>query len=518
MTKCDIERDIEALEDAVDETGESSAADLSVEWHEAAPEDRPSGVAYDPATRTLTYDLWQAQQECRDALEHGAGDIVALLGGYGAGKSILGARWTIANAIQHPESRFLAMGQSFAEADASTFTTLFEQLPGEQTARRTASFNGPEQSPIVADYNRSRRRLTLTNGTVITLGSTDTWSRYAGAEFGGIWLDEPSHYGTDLHDLLEMLGSRLRGVDGPKRQCWTLTGNGYNDAWRILEQQQDTTGEPIGLEIEVVRASTLANPYLTHEDIDRFERQYANTERATQALHGGFAAAQGLVYSGFRRDAHVIPAAEAVDCVRDGWRIYGYDAGWRDPRVLLEIGKTDYGQYVVLDEFHETESHVKDAIEWLQHESKPRGSVFAEHEPADIKQLRQARYPAYKAKKAIDPGIEDVRRRLEKDETDRVGLVVSDRCKYLIQEFLDYKEEQVGTTQAVDHCLDALRYAIHTADERYGRESGAGNAGPRSGSSSTVIKSGSKRAKRRDRHRSQSRLRSPRSIDEVSRR
>jgi hypothetical protein len=41
----------------------------------------------------------------------------------------------------------------------------------------------------------------------------------------------------------------------------------------------------------------------------------------------------------------------------------------------------------------------------------------------------------------------------------RVGLLVGDNAEHLIREFLGYKETDVGTTNATDHCLDALRYA-----------------------------------------------------------
>lgn len=298
-----------------------------------------------------------------------------------------------------------------------------------------------------------------------------------------------------------MLGSRLRGTAGPKVQCWTLTGNGYNDAWEILEQRQDSMDEPLGLSIELVRASTLDNPYLDDGDIKRFERQFADTDRAEQALHGGFAAAQGLVYSSFRREDHVIPHSEALNRVEDDWRIYGYDAGWDDSRVLLELGRTDHGQLVVLDEFHRTASHIEDAIRWLQ--TKPRGYVFAEHEPANIKKFRQANSRAVRAAKSVDLRIADVRHRLERDTEERVGLLVADRCEHLSREFLGYKTEHVGVSSADDHCLDALRYAIHTARER---EIGPCSNGPAGGTStagaqSEVDTAGSERARRRDRHR-----------------
>lgn len=433
------------------------------------------------------------------------------------------------------------MGQSFSEARTSTFEKLFEALPGERTALRTSSFNGPESSPLVADYNRAEHRLTLVNDAVITLGSADKWSRFAGAEFGGAWLDEPSHYGSDLHDLLEMMGSRLRGVAGPKVMFWTLTGAGYNAAYEILAQRQDANGEPIGLNIDVIRASTLDNPYLDEADKERFKRQYVGTGREEQALEGGFAAARGLVYDDFRRDTHVIPHGEARERIDPEWRIFGYDAGWSDPRVLLEIGKTGYGQLVILDEYHQSNSHVDGAIRWLQGHNKPQRTIFAEHEPADIERFRQAGWRTVKAAKSLDAGIAEVQKRLRTEGADdvaatpgdgsagatvrpprvtkpytgsagsgssrssssksstttssgvgptpdpvpaseltsdgpdadaepesgqgqgqgsgRFGLLVAANCEHLIQEFLSYKTEHVGTSQAADHCLDSLRYA-----------------------------------------------------------
>ena len=465
-TERDLRQDLEDVRD--DQAGDVAGDELTVEFADADPEHRPTGMSFDDETATLTYDLWGSQRDTLDAVDTGEHDVVAFLAGYGTGKSVTGARWLIANALEYPGSRFLALGVDFTKARDATFRILFEQLPGDRTGVVTSSYNGPETSPAVVDYNRAEHRLTLVNDTVIKLGSADKWNRYAGDEYGAIWLDEPSHYGSELHDLLEMMGSRLRGVDGPKTQLWTLTGNGYNAAWEILEKQQDATGDPIGLDLELVRASTLENPYLDDATKERFRRQYSGTSREEQALHGGFAAAQGLVYDQFRRDRHVIDHADARDRVDGDWRVYGYDAGWKDPRVLLEIGRTDYGQLVVLDEFHESGSHVEDAIRWLKENQKPKGWIHAEHEPADIQKLRQAGYGTEKAEKSIDAGISQVRRRLESDDSGRTGLLVSDRCRNLIREFLGYKEEHVGSSQASDHCLDSLRYAVMGLQKRGG--------------------------------------------------
>lgn len=547
MAGTPTERELREQLDGIDTTDETTER-VSVEWRDAAPDDRPDGMAWEPASddgpARLSYDVWDAQRETLDAVDSGEHDVVAFLAGYGSGKSVFGARWLLAQALEYPGSRFLAMGVDFQKARDTTYPKLFAQLPGERTTLTTSSFNGPENSPLVADYNRQEHRLTLVNDSVITLGSADKYSRYAGAEFGAVWMDEPSHYGDVLHELTGMITTRLRGVDGPKTQLWTLTGEGFNAAWEILEKRQDADGDPIGLDIEVLTASVLDNPYLTDGDKERFRRKYEGTSKEQQALHGGFAAASGLVYSKFSRETHVVNHTDAVDVVDDEWRMYGYDAGWNDPRVLLEIGKTSYDQLVILDEFVESGTHVEDAITWLKQNDKPKGPIFAEHEPADIEKFKKAGYPATKAEKSIDAGISEVRNRLRSEgngpldetgvvetddrlnslpwrtkkvrrksggspsvgnirtddvqnerqrqegsseqtqsdgdggETDttreketadvedtdrkpgRVGLLVSSQCQRTIREFLGYKEEHVGTSQATDHCLDSLRYAI----------------------------------------------------------
>lgn len=496
--------------------------DARVTWRDAAPDERPDGMTWQPPTddepAVLAYDVWDAQRDTLDAVESGGHDVVAFLAGYGSGKSVFGARWLLAQALEYPGSRFLAMGVDFQKARDTTYPKLFAQLPGDRTTLTTSSYNGPETSPLVADYNRQDHRLTLVNDSVITLGSADKYSRYAGAEFGAVWMDEPGHYGDVLHDLTGMITTRLRGVDGPKVQLWTLTGEGYNAAWEILEKRQDGDGDPIGLDVDVVRASVLDNPYLTDGDKERFKRKYEGTAKEQQALHGGFAAASGLVYSNFSRETHVIEPAEARRRVDGDWRIYGYDAGWNDPRVLLELGKTAYDQLVVLDEFHESGSHVEDAIQWLDEHDKPDGPIYAEHVPAELEKFERAGWRTVKAEKDIDAGLSEVRRRLQSDgnidvpdggggdvlafqldPTDNyartkenvavangsgvhtfsdgddgsdddgdgdgpdtggsVGLLVASACTHLIREFLGYKEEHVGTSQATDHCLDSLRYA-----------------------------------------------------------
>jgi len=160
----------------------------------------------------------------------------------------------------------------------------------------------------------------------------------------------------------------------------------------------------------------------------------------------------------------------------------------------LEVGKTNYGQLVVLDEFYQSGSHVEDAIAWLEHNDKPKGTIYAEHEPSDQERFKRAGWSTEGADKSLDTGIAEVRNRFEADgnapaktsggkapptiswndrgkseqekraeraeNNPRVGLLVSEQCQNLIRELLGYKEDHVGKSAADDHCSDSLRYCV----------------------------------------------------------
>jgi phage terminase large subunit-like protein len=370
-TRRQIEKEVASLAEQHADSTENG--EITVLWGAADPEQRPDGVTWVPETNTLTYDVWDAQRRTLDAVNGGENDIVAFLAGYGSGKTVFGARWLIKQALDHAGSRFLGMGIDFTKARDTTFRVLFEQLPGDRTGIVTSSYNGPETSPIVADYNRQNHRLTLTNDSVIKLGSADKWNRYAGDEYGGVWLDEPSHYGGDLHDLLEMIGSRLRGVAGPKAQLWTLTGNGHNAAFDILERNQDSDGEPLGLNVELVRASTLNNPFLNTGEKERFERQYGGTSREQQALYGGFAAGSGTLLT-----REQLSFVDMADLGNAKWEIHiGVDLSYVASKRRAESTDSDYtaavvvavdpmdNQAYVFDVSRERGMTLRQSVQWL---------------------------------------------------------------------------------------------------------------------------------------------------------
>jgi hypothetical protein len=416
------------------------------------------------STSQIRFQYADYQETVIEELENGASDVVVLRTGYGGGKSYCGAQWIHEGSLQLSEGESLVLAPDFSKGGPATYRVFFETLPGENTVPNDAG-GDPENSPIIAGYNQNQNRVTYSSGHVVRLGSADRWNRYAGSEFHRIWMDEPSHYeNTDLYDLHEMLISRQRTHQGPNTCLWTSTGNGYNQFYDITERKVEPDGEgdeqPLSWQdtMTVFVFSSLRNPFLPGDAKQKLQRQFEGTDREEQALHGGFAAARGLVYSQFSRNTHVVDD-DTLPELRSKY-YYGYDHGWDDPRVLLEIRKTEYDQYAIVGEFYESETTVEEGIQWLD---EP-GTIYSEHEPDHIEKFKQAGYHVEKAIKDLDEGIPLVREFLEVDDDGRPGLLVHEDCVNTIQEFLSYKEEHVGKSKAQDHALDALRYSLATRE------------------------------------------------------
>lgn len=418
-------------------------------------------------------EYWSAQHDTFDALESGDYDVVVFRTGYGGGKTLFGSDYVLGEAMQIPNGHSLILAPDKTKGGPATYKGFFERLPGDDTIPNDGT-GDPENSPIVAGYHGTKHRVTLINGHIIQLGGADIWSRFAGTEFNIIWCDEVAHYGTtNLYDLHEMLVTRQRTEQGPNVTLWTSTGNGYDQFYDITERRVQPDGNggeealPWADRLKVIVGDTRDNPF--HNELEKMKSQFEGTERERQALEGGFSSAEGLVYSQFSRAKHVRPRAE-ID-VRDDRRFYCYDYGFKDPRVLLEVGKTHKDQYAVVDMYYEAQRPVEELVGkfdggrliragWVQKEDKQPGPVYCDHDPEHIEKFRTAGFQAEAAEKDIDEGIEEVRGILDTDGETPGLLIADENCSPLIQEFMSYKEEQVGKRGAKDHALDALRYGI----------------------------------------------------------
>lgn len=405
----------------------------------------------------IKWQLWGKQLEALKSVRQGSHDIVVFQGGYRSGKTITGARHLIQHSLNNPGTVNVAVGVNYSEAKKTTFPVLFNELPGENTDPFLKG-GDPQSSQIVSSFSKQDKVLNLRLGgnepSAIVLGSSDRPERFEGGDFSHVWLDEAGLYRNRLFGIMDTFAERSR------QQLWTTTGKA-GALQTILEDGVDRDGDPIGLNIKQIRASTLENPFLAEEDKQRLRRQYEGRVNEDMALMGGFGSVEGRVYPKFNTVDHVRDLAE-LDLDSTWGRAYGYDAGWDDPRVLVELAKTHAGQLVVTDLFYESGAYTSELIEWLKDNEKERGRMYCEHEPQDIKKFStDLGWPTERAEKDLDAGIPAVRRRLEKDQDGRPGLLLAQgRAEELVAEFNNYVEQDVGGTDVDDHALDALRYAV----------------------------------------------------------
>lgn len=475
----ELEHRLESIEESAGQQDSEApiTSKISVLWGAADPSNRPTGMTWVPAKGTLTYDVWDAQAEVLGAARNEETDIASFLAGFGSGKTVTGARWLLKQAIEHPDSRFLAMGTTFSKARDSTYRVLLEQLPGEDTHIVAGSFNGAETSPIVKDYDRQSHRLTLVNNTVIKLGSADKWSRHAGDSFGAVWLDEAAHY-PDLHDLLEMIGSRLRGVPGPQTQLWTLTGHGQGEAFDILERGVDSTGEPLGLNVELIRASTLDNPYLSAGEKERFKRQYAGTAREQSALHGGFSSGTGAL---LKREQLEFVNADEVEEEQYRYHI-GVDLAYVESRERAITQGSDHSAAVLLAVDARGENALlldvdtirgatlREQIRWLADVagSIPNPTVKIESTGGQVYFVQEARQNVPGTVKAVNPNeskesrITDMSIVFERGDARLVNAEVDENLGYdsrwsrFVREWSEF-----GASDDSPDVLDATWLALH---------------------------------------------------------
>lgn len=344
----------------------------------------------------------------------------------------------------------------------------------------------------IGKYHQTEKRLRVRGKygeTVIYFISARYWESWYGLKLSYAWVDE---FALIKETMFDELQARLSDVKG--RLFLTGTPQGPNWALsRLYEpwaEGRDRWGE--GGDIDFYTWTTFDNPY-----IDRHYLEQKRAKMPERYFRRTFLASwdtfEGQVYEDFLREIHVRPRSEFTFVLPSGRPVgngaeviylsevvAGVDWGFAPghPGVIVILGKDHNGRYFILDE--SVEEGVLVAAEpgvdsWV---ARARSYMVAwdikkfycdTASPESITQFRRAGVPAVAAQKAVKEGIATVARFLKVDERDNEPLmmVLSD-CTNTIDEFLYYhwqtgKEEPAKVN---DHCMDAIRYAVHTNELR----------------------------------------------------
>ena len=402
--------------------------------------------------------------------------FVGFIGGIGSGKTVAGAMWTLYKVIKKPKMNGIVATRTFPMLRDVIIPAILDVTP----------------EAMIKQYNRVESTIEFTNGSKIffrPLENEHMVNRLRGYTVNWVWVDEAAYIS---YYAIEVLNGRMRqGTD--QQMAITGTPKGMNWVYEQFEEPRQriphlerklskrelspVEKDQIKAEIRdlderrkqwkaVMSVTSSDNPFLPTEYIESIKAQYTG-EYYAQEIEGQFVKFQGLIYKEFNRHKHVLPLA-AIKTIKDevGFRefIFGYDAGFNNPRVIVKVAKTNDDRFIVTNEWYRVETLVKDAIAELSDLGAADWILWGDPSAkTELEEIRGAGFTARPADNAVIAGIQYKKQLLQEDR-----LLISETCQNMINEFGTYqwkgepdkpKEEPIKKD---DHAMDALRYALYS--------------------------------------------------------
>lgn len=300
------------------------------------------------------------------------------------------------------------------------------------------------------------------NGTIVFKSNDQGARAYQADEFDIIILDE-EHDSAVFGECLMRLGRR------PWKGCYILLSMTPLKGMTWVYDDFQSEPKPGYRYAEIDGRD---NPYIDQAGRAQRMARYGEHEKAARES-GKFVALEGLVYTGWSRGVHLVPA---TPCPAEWRRVAGIDFGTSNPFAccLFAIDPRD-------DVLHLLATHYQAGLRWEEHAVKLRAmfeahgwpeTIWADPEEANGRMtLRNLGIDTRAARKDIRPGLNAVASRLALDAQGYPHLVVHDTVsnRPFVREIEGYvwaprtgaKDSPDLPLKANDHALDAARYAVY---------------------------------------------------------
>uniref|UniRef100_A0A6M3IHM0 Putative terminase n=1 Tax=viral metagenome TaxID=1070528 RepID=A0A6M3IHM0_9ZZZZ len=363
----------------------------------------------------------------------------AFIGGIGSGKTFFGALWATMEAQTPGDGMIIAPTYRMLE---------------DVTQKEFLGFLERHQAYYTLDNQRGQ---VITAQGTIFLRSAEHPNRLRGPNLTWAWGDEAALW---REDTFKVLLGRLRMNEA--HSLLTTTPAGYNWLWEYFQNNQRG-------QFDYVQGSSRENPHLDAEFVQDLESAYSS-EFAAQEIDGKFVAFEGLVYSEFRRDIHIIGEDPPVS-----WeRVRGVDFGYTNPFVCLWGAVDSDGRLWIYDEHYQAKRLIKEHAEIMQqrHDEEYRWTV-SDWDAQEVAELANCGVPTNRARKDVLTGISKVKARFEVQPDGRPRLYIHQRCVNTIRELGMYRwmaraktggNEREQPVKELDHACDALRYMVMELD------------------------------------------------------
>ncbi|MBC7340545.1 MAG: hypothetical protein H5U04_11985 [Firmicutes bacterium] len=395
-------------------------------------------------------------------------------GAAGPGKTTGLLIFQILRRQQIPGSRGLFLRRTFPELDRSV-------IPQAQVMLHN-----------VAKWESQHYRFRFPNGSILEFGHVQEEKdllKYQSAQYEDICFDELTSFMEEQYlFLFSRCRTALPGVVCYMRSASNPGGPGHG--WvkkRFVDPAPPNTPFEVRVVVDgrervwrrrYIPATLQDNPYLS----EQYRTMLAALPEHLRRMYelGDWDATASSAFPEFRRDVHVVEPFE----VPDGWTIWrGFDRGFSSPFCCLWLAQDPDGRRYVVDELYGADRDGKglrmdatDVAALIRQKDRKFGRQrivgYADPEcwtkqdqaPSWAEKLNLAGCNFVKAVRDRVMGWMEVHHNLRVPEGGEPVLRIFSTCRNLIRQLMTVPPSPADPddvdTQAEDHALDALRYAL----------------------------------------------------------
>lgn len=323
--------------------------------------------------------------------------------------------------------------------------------------------------PYAMKYHRADRMLSVSMGEktnrVYLFGGKDesSYQLIQGITLAGIFMDEVALMPRSFVE--QALARTLTYAD---RKIWFSCNPEGQLHWFFQEwiRPADAGARP---DVKHLHFLMSDNPILTQREIDSAAAMFSGVFYQRYIL-GLWVMAEGLIYDMFDAGRHVIGGTPETE----GDVFIACDYGIQNATVFLLFQKLRGGNdWVCLREWYysgreskvqKTVTQLADGFADMLAGIMPRQVIIDPSAAALIAELRRRRYHVIPADNDVLEGLADVATMLQQGR-----LYIHECCTHTLQEIgvyaWDQKAAMHGEDRPIkenDHCMDALRYFVHT--------------------------------------------------------
>jgi len=356
--------------------------------------------------------------------------VLAIYGGAGSGKSVATAQHIVYLLLTHPNARILVIRKTLPALRITAYRLILDIL---------------YQMQVPFYLNKSELVIRFNNSEILFKGMDDP-EKIKSYEANYVWCEEATEITKE--DFLQ-LNLRMRRANAAGINQMFLTFNPIDAYHWLITDIVQGNREDVAIHHSTYKDNIrfLSPEYIS--ELENLINQDQNYYRIYALGEPGVL--ENVIYTNY----------EITDTwPKGGDLFYGLDFGFNNPTALVEVCVYDSLVYI-RELLYKSGLTNADLISILR-EILPDGAlIYADAaEPARIHEIRSAGFNIKPADKSVLDGIDAVKRHRLFIHQDSQNLIAEIRG-------YSYRTDKDGRVledpvKFRDHCMDALRYAIHT--------------------------------------------------------